>query len=264
MRNSQHMSTAATMSSASCHHISGSPNSSEEIESQHGTPETKLTAFSPEDVRLQPRLAEFRTVRSNLPPAFALGQSQDHLYPTLGANTTVTFGCPDPFVNNASTAYGSCSSTPRPRLSPDASSFTPLGSREHGHSPGLQSSWESGAANSQYRNILWKPDYLSGESTYDTCINDCSPETLGVASMYKPSKWDSVSTSANSTLKIEVVPVKVGKFSSDGDTARSLIISDVPPRTSPKEIDEFFSVRYPSKYTLYQKLRLFSWISSRR
>lgn len=232
------------MNSASCHHTSGSTNSSEEIESQHGSPETKLTAFSPEDVRLKTRLAEYKTVRSNLPPAFALGQPQDHPGSTNGVVNIDHFGSQDPFVTNSGAVYRPCSPRPQPRLSPDASSFTPLESREWGSSSGLKSNWESTITSPQYQGSISRTSYLPRTSTCGALANDGSPEQLRVPTMSKSLASQIGPVSQNTALKIEVVPVKMGFFSSDGETSRSLIISDVSPRTSPKEVDEFFSVGY--------------------
>ena len=244
MRNYEQHTTAATMNSASCHHTSGSTNSSEEIESQHGTPETKLTAYSPEDIRLQPRLGEYKTVRTKLPPAFALGQPQDHPGSTNGVGHINPFGCQDPFVTNSSTVYRPHSPRTQTRLSPGASSFTPLESREWGSSPGLKSNWESGVTNTQYQGSFSKIGYLPRTTTCGAPTNDGSPEQLRVPTMPKSPTSQLGPMPVNTPLKIEVVPVKIGHFSSDGETSRSLIISDVSPRTSPKELDEFFSVSY--------------------
>lgn len=244
MRNYQQRSTAAMMNSASCHHTSGSPNSSEEIESRHGSPETKLTAFSPEDVRLQPRVGEYKAVRSNLPPAFALGQPQDHSSSINGAGNIDPFGCQDPFITNSSTVYRARSPRPQPRLSPGASSFTPLGPREYGSSPGLKSNWESGVTSPQCPGSFSKLGYLPRISTYGAPTNDGNLEQLRAPTMPKSPTLQPGSMSQNTALKIEVVPVKIGYFSSDGETSRSLIIGDISPRTSPKEVDEFFSVCY--------------------
>lgn len=246
MRHYQQRSTATMMNSVSYHHTSGSPNSSEEIESRHGTPETKLTAFSPEDVRLQPRDGEYETVRSNLPPAFTLGQPQDHSGSTVEAGKTVAFGSQDPFITNPSTVYRTCSPRPQPRLSPDACSFTPLGLREYCSSPGLRCNWEPSLANQLYQGNFSKLGHLSRTLSYGTPINDGNPEQLRVPMMPKSPTSQPVSMSSNAALKIEVVPVKMGYFSSDGETSRSLVISDVSPRTSPKEVDEFFSVSHHS------------------
>lgn len=243
MRNYQQGSTAAMMNSSSCHHASGSPNSSEEIESHHGSPETKLTAFSPEDTRLQPRLAEYKTVRSNLPPAFTLGQPQDGPGSTNGVGNINPFGYQDPFVTNSSAVYRPRSPRPQPRLSPGASSFTPSECREWGSGPGLKSSWESGVANPQYQGSFSKIGYLPKPSTC-TPTNDGNSEQSRAPTMPKSPTSQLSLAPQNSALKIEVVPLKIGYFSSDGETSRSLIISDASPRTSPKEIDEFFSVSY--------------------
>lgn len=232
------------MNSASCHHTSASTNSSEEIESRHGSPETKLTAFSPEDVRLQPRLGEYKTVRSNLPPAFALGQSQDHSGLTNGVSNINPFGSQDPFITDSSAAYRSRSPRPQPRLSPGASSFTPLESREWGPSHGLKVNWESGITSPQYQGSFSKISYLARTLACGAPTNDCNPEQLRVPTVPKSPTSQLGSMPHNTPLKIEVVPVKIGYFSSDGETSRSLIISDVSPRTSPKEVDEFFSVRH--------------------
>ncbi len=258
MRNYHEHSTAAMMDSLSCHHPSGSPNSSEDIESHHGTPETKLTAFSPEDVRLQPRVGEYKTVRSNLPPAFALGQPQDHSGSTVGAGNTLAFSCQDPFITNSSASYRTSSPRPQPKLSAGASSFTPLGTREHGSSPAMNCKWEPAVTNPQYHNGISKFGYLPKTSNYNTPIKDSKSEQLRLSN--SPT-GQSVSVSPNIALKIEVVPVKMGYFSSDGETSRSLIISEISPRTSPKEVDDFFSVRY-HQAEWDRELRLISWIFS--
>lgn len=229
------------MNSASCHHTSGSTNSSEEIESQHGSPETKLTAFSPEDVRLKTRLGEYKTVRSNLPPAFALGQSQDHPGSIVNIDS---FGSQDPFVANSGVVYRPRSPRPQPRLSPGASSFTPLESREWGSGLGLKSEWESTITSPQYQGNTLKTGYLPRVSTFGAPANDGGSEQLRVPTMSKSLASQLGPMPQNAALKIEVVPVKIGYFSSDGETSRSLIISDVSARTFPKEVDEFFSVGY--------------------
>lgn len=241
MRNYQQRSMATMMDSASFHHTSGSPNSSEEIGSHHGTPETKLTAFSPEDSRLQPRVGEYKTVRSNLPPAFVLGQPQSHSGSTVGLSNTVTFGCQDPFITNSSATYRACSPRPQPKLSPGASSFTPLESCENGYIAELNCNREPGVTNPQYQSIISKLGYAPRTSSYNTPLNNVSSEHQRFT-MPKAPTGPPVSTSPETALKIEVVPVKMGYFSSDGETSRSLIISDISPRTSPKEVEEFFSV----------------------
>ena len=232
------------MNSATGRHTSGSTNSSEEIESQHGSPETKLTAFSPEDVRLQPRLGEYKTGRSNLPPAFALGQPQDRPSSINGPVNVNPYGSQDPFVTNSGAVYRSRSPRPQPRLSPGASSFTPLDSQEWGSSPGLKNSWDPTITSPQYQGSISKTSYLPRISTCGALTNNGSPEQLRVPTVSKPLTSQLGPIPQNTALKIEVVPVKIGYFSSDGETSRSLIISDVSPRTSAKEVDEFFSVSY--------------------
>ena len=51
---------------------SSSPSSSGGIESVHGTPETKSTAFSPENVREQTKVAANKGIKVHMPPAFSL------------------------------------------------------------------------------------------------------------------------------------------------------------------------------------------------
>jgi hypothetical protein len=241
MRNYQQRSMPTMMDSASLHHTSGSPNSSEEIGSHHNTPETKLTAFSPEDGRLLPRVAEYKTVRSNLPPAFALGQAQGHPGSTIGLSNTATFGGQDPFITNSSATCRACSPRPHPKLSPGASSFTPLESRQKGCISEPNGNRETGLANLQYQSNISKLGYAPRTSGYNTPVNNLNSEHQRFMMPMSPTGLP-VSTSPETALKIEVVPVKIGYFSSDGETSRSLIISDISPRTPSKEVEEFFSV----------------------
>ncbi|PGH14426.1 hypothetical protein AJ79_03069 [Helicocarpus griseus UAMH5409] len=88
---------------------SSSPHSSDPAASRHGSPETKLTAFSPEDVRLKSRFEAgnaFTPHENGNRPFYSIHGFGNHVQ--------------DPFLSTPSSAG-------RIQLSPTASSFTPSG-----------------------------------------------------------------------------------------------------------------------------------------
>ncbi|KAK2734017.1 hypothetical protein FQN57_001886 [Myotisia sp. PD_48] len=91
--------------------LASSPHSSREAASRHGSPETRLTAFSPEDARFNSRggSAFASATRSGDPMIYSL-QSFGHGH--------------DPFMSTPTSAR-------RAQLSPTASSFTPVGWAKH-------------------------------------------------------------------------------------------------------------------------------------
>ncbi|KAL2383687.1 hypothetical protein RJZ90_002438 [Blastomyces dermatitidis] len=92
--------------------IASSPRSSDEAASRNGSPETKLTAFSPEDLRLKSRFEAGR--------AFC-GPPDDSHRPFYSINNGLGHHQgQDPFLSTPSSAG-------RAQLSPTASSFTPSG-----------------------------------------------------------------------------------------------------------------------------------------
>lgn len=115
--------------------LSSSPQSSEGLDSRHGSPETKVTAFSPEDTRTPQKTARNTNQR---PPAFTLEQTHYQLpsylkSPKISEATTLKqpghkfqgTACKDPFLTT-DTLKANSQGTHEQKLSPTASTFTPL------------------------------------------------------------------------------------------------------------------------------------------
>lgn len=236
----QYRTSATGMDSSRYNAPSGSPNSSEEIESHHGTPETKLSVFSPEEFRAQSKASSYGTGRSNLPPLFTLGNSQGKPSSKLNGSKTPTFGYQDPFVVNSGIIPVTPTFDDPTKLSPTASSFTPLSLRQSSPNrnvlQNLQMHLHKGGIQSGSPGLVPFSTYAVSDSTSITA----NPEKYPVSAERATSQ--TIPTSSSCHLSIEVVPPKIGLFSSDGETSRSLMISQVSRKTSTKEVEEFFSV----------------------
>lgn len=234
---------AAMMDFNRYHVASDSPNSSEEVESQHGTPETKLSAFSPEEFRDQVKLTtQHKVGRSSLPPTFTLDNIQGNGVPKLKLAKAITSGCQDPFVASPSLTSTALDFKGVPKLSPMASSFTPLSFQQSMVNQGMLHNFPSqshnpGAQNSgQELNLFSAPAIYGASSALTNAGNHSMSNYLEFSTNHMSSR------SVSNRLTIEVVPPKIGSFSSDGETSRSLMISQVRCTTSPKELEAFFSV----------------------
>lgn len=230
------------------HTASGSPNSSEEVESHHGTPATKLSAFSPEDFRTQPKGITYGTVRSNLPPAFTLSHAQGNSSPKAQLGDNNTFGSQDPFVTVSGCASSSQGSSDPPKLSPVASSFTPFKFQKHAPaSLTLQSLKVSPPKSNGQVGVLG----LGHVATSSVPVISSAKVEPGRYSMPVGSEVpiSSISQPISSVspsdhTSVEPDSTKMGQFSSDGGTSRSLAISQIPKTTSKDDVDGFFSVCY--------------------
>lgn len=233
---------AAMMDFNRYHVASDSPNSSEEVESQHGTPETKLSAFSPEEFRDQLKLTQHKVGRSSLPPAFTLNNIQGNGVPKIVLTKAITSGCQDPFVASPSLTSTALDFKGVPKLSPMASSFTPLSFQQSMVNQGMlhnftSQSYNPGVQNNgQGLNLFSAPAIYGASSALTNAGNHSVSNHLGFSTNHTSSR------SVSNHLTIEVVPPKIGSFSSDGESSRSLMISQVRCTTSPKELEAFFSV----------------------
>ena len=88
-------------------------------ESQYGTPGTKLTEFSPEDVRNDQTQLSCRTVQTPQPPAFVLGPNLSPANPFTSYEPSDE---PDPFISTEQLEHN----RPGQKLSATAASFKPL------------------------------------------------------------------------------------------------------------------------------------------
>lgn len=236
------------METAPQHTVSGSPNSSEEIESHHGTPATKLSAFSPEDFRTQPKGVAFGTLRSNLPPAFTLGHTQGN-----GPKVYTVLGSQDPFVTTPGCTSNGQGPNGPPKLSPVASSFTPFKLQTHA------------SVNSTLQSLNISPPKPHGQAAVlDLGYGATSPVPITVSANMVPGghplplcsevlmssiNQQISSVSSNSHPSHEPESTKIGQFSSDSETSRSLVISQIPKATSKEDVDGFFSVCTPGSHS---------------
>ena len=108
------------------HQMSGSPDSSDPMESPHATPATKVSIFSPESTRLSSASSVRGIVRPRIPPPFDLQFSSLKEQPDQGSKD-VTIATPnDPFVSASPlTSSTNHSSSDPSKLSPAAAAFTP-------------------------------------------------------------------------------------------------------------------------------------------
>lgn len=242
-----HCETATGMDPAQQPPTSGSPNSSEEIESHHGTPETKISSFSPEDFRNQPKTNAYGTVRANLPPAFSLVQSQDKSSPTSKLGNLGLFGSQDPFISISGCASAGRGGNDPPKLSPVASTFTPFKYQEPAAPANTApdvltiSVPRANAFPSIFKNGNAAP---TPASTAGSATNESEKHSI-LSNSEVPMTSSSQSTSSGTSsipTPFEAELTMFGHFSSDGETSRSLVLSHIPRTTPTHDIDGFFNV----------------------
>ncbi|KAL8651394.1 MAG: hypothetical protein Q9210_003281 [Variospora velana] len=107
------------------HALSNSVNSAD-AESHHGTPETRSTALSPEDLQSSQCSTTQSTSQSNQPPIFTLGAVPAKGFLKGRAIEMKIASYQDPFVTISPDPVASRPKEP-PKLSPIAPTFTPLG-----------------------------------------------------------------------------------------------------------------------------------------
>ena len=249
---------AAVMASTQQHATSGSPISSEEIESHHGTPETKLSTLSPEVFSTQPKVGAYGAVRSHpLPPAFSLNHAQGKSTSKTKSSNLNIFGSHDPFVTNPNSVSDGRGSNNPPKLSPVASSFTPhkfqeqvsINAKPHGSNVSvLKSNGQVGSSGLSHIAATLAPGTAS-------TIGDSGkpPVMAGTEVPELTASQPDFFVPLNSYTSIEGPYTKMGRFSSDDESSRSLVISQIPQTTSSKDIDGFFSVHYPKIQHLHHR-----------
>ena len=221
--------------------FSSSPESSGEIESRCDTPETKLSTFSPEHRRAEQKLSAYN-MKSSLPPTFHLSHPQAKTSPKGKASDSKTHGSHDPFVI---TSTYSRIFNDQPKLSPTASSFTPQNLIGSAISTGTSHPPNFANFTSNSTTGSLGVGYLAANSVPDISSSDPQLKnyllSLAGGPMMSPISPGSFSSSDGSVTT--AASSKVGQFSSDDDTSRSLMISKVDRKTSIKELDDFFNVR---------------------
>ena len=215
------------------HAIAASPNSSEEVESHHGTPATKLSPFSPEYILEDLKAGGQGIVRPNVPPAFNLACDNTNFASKGKAGNTSSLSSQDPFVSAPALTPTTRSSAGASKLSPTALNFTPATSTclPSGHGfPASVSSRQGGVAATV---LLALPP---GSQTSPNHTIASGRILSGHSSTDKLSPGKSTASSMNG------YGLRHGQFSSDGRVSRSLMISQITPETSVKDIQAIFNV----------------------
>lgn len=215
----------------------GSPSSSETVNSAQNTPETKLTAFSPEELRSGYKVPKSGIARPNIPPAFSLNV-QLKASPSGKTGNTSNFVSADPFVGSSTAAV----STGRgfsggPKLSPVASSFTPQGSFESLFRSGNRQNFGVPTSTSKHSVGSSGTDFSDPASSFITFSKDFATHEEHATSANATPRQSQSSSGASSKIF-----AKLGQFSSDVGSSRYLYIGDVPGKTPMTEIEQFFHV----------------------
>ena len=216
----------------------GSPSSSEAANSAQNTPETKLTAFSPEELRSGYKMTKSGIVRPNVPPAFSLNAFSKASPGGKGSNIPAALGSADPFVSSSASLSTARRLNDGPKLSPIASNFIPRGAQQNLFSNGTRQTFGLPASTSN-----------TSIGSAGTNFSGASP-SINIFSG-KHGAYDGRSTaSANGTPHRSQTSVagsprkfmKIGQFSSDVNTSRYLFIGHISTRASIAEIEQFFHV----------------------
>ncbi|KAL9031920.1 MAG: hypothetical protein Q9196_000116 [Gyalolechia fulgens] len=218
------------------HHDPSSSVNSADAESHHGTPETKLTALSPEDYHFNTAQG---TLRSNQPPTFSLGAVPAKAVSKGNAIQSTAAGYQDPFVAGL-VATGS--SEP-PKLSAIAPSFMPLGHVET-TGGGIVSHTLMVPANTSGGVHPYSPGcLLSAPFAPETPYGQVSFEGYlsPVAAGTHLSRSNQTSPSSMRSPGLERQPMKSGQFSSDSPISRSVMISQIDHRTSAADLETIFN-----------------------
>ena len=225
------------------HHngTSASPNSSEEIESHHGTPATKLSPFSPDQVPEEPKHVSQGIVRMRVPPPFVLDRDHSNFGPNGKSGNAIMPGSQDPFLSVPDQSSNTQSSGDGSKLSPNASTFTPTSLIESASSNGNSSS--SGCQYPLSAPICGIGNQGSDFFSPKSRLSNIQP-ALGGTKCFLYSPNSSVGTPITSLGSI-----KLGQFSTDLSRSRSLMAGPVGRTTSAKEIEKLLGVslvQYPN------------------
>lgn len=217
--------------------VAGSPSSSETVNSAQNTPETKLTTFSPEELRSGYKAPKTGLVRLKVPPAFSL-EVFSKASPNSKASNVPALGSADPFVSSSAALSTGRRPNDGPKLSPIASSFTPLGS--HG----------------SLFNSSTRPNFNLPASTSNASIASAATNFSGLSPSTNRFSGKFEAYDAPSAVSADVTPrqsqpsmagpprkfPKVGQFSSDINTSRYIFIANISTKTSMAELEQFFHV----------------------
>ena len=225
---------------------SASPNSSEEVESHHGTPATKLSPFSPDQVLDDLKPANQGIVRAKIPPPFVLARNQSNFGPNGNSGNSIVPGSQDPFLSVPNSSSNTQSSGDLSKLSPNASTFTPTSLIESVSSNATSSS-------STFQYPLSAPVCGTGTQV----LGFISPVSRSHNLQYGPIGKKPVSSGPHDTTILPLslpagysfsIPgrsegsIKLGQFSTDVSKSRSLRAGPVSKATTAKDIEKLLGV----------------------
>ena len=213
---------------------SASPNSSEEVESHHGTPATKLSPFSPDEVPEEPKHISQGIVRTRVPPPFVLARDQSNFGPNGKSGSAIVPGSQDPFLSISDLSSNAKSSGDASKLSPNASTFTPT------------SLIESASSNSNSSSSgCYHPLSASVCGIGSQGLDFFSPKSRSINFQPALSGKKRVLYDPNSSPGTPITnlgSIKLGQFSTDLSKSRSLMAGPVGRATSAKEIEKLLGV----------------------
>ena len=228
---------------------SASPNSSEEVESHHGTPATKLSPFSPDQVLEDLKHINPGIVRPRVPPPFVLARGQSHYGPNGKAGNFIVPGSQDPFLSVPDLSSKTQSSGEGSKLSPSASTFTPTSLIESVSSNGTSCSsiFQYPLSTPDCGIDIQGPDFLSHVSRsnnpqYGSIGKKCLSSGPNDASIISPTSLPAGSFYGTSVAKLG--SFKLGQFSTDVPKSRSFVAGPVSRTTSAKEIEKLLGVSF--------------------
>ena len=234
---------------------STSPISSDEDDSVHATPATKITAFSPNDGRESFKIKGNGTgstsgsiVRTKVPPSFTLtlAHSNFNIKDQDKASTDESPNTRDPFVSTtglgASTRTSTRAST-ESKLSPIASSFTPLSS-----SFGSFTSYNGGSTHlngteldSQSVGHDLATSMLAAVSTNPNGMKNAHRHEIQESSSFNSSDQSSLSE-ALGKLEVSSMSTPRCQFSTTDGTSRSIMVFDINPTIHARQVFCHFDV----------------------
>lgn len=215
--------------------LAGSPSSSEAVGSLQNTPETKLTAFSPEELRSENRAVKSGITRPHVPPTFALNvSSRPTSSGTAGASSVRALS--DPFVGPSNALGAGLSSSLSfnnlPQLSPAATSFTPLG-RQNLSLP---------AAAVKHRDEIG--DSRTATPKPNASYSSLASQATAPAAVYGTNHATMSQPPSASQIVTSTFP-KYGAFSTEHRTSRYLSVKYIPVTTPLSDVETIFNVSHP-------------------
>ena len=241
------MTTTMTGSNQGGVLLSSSPNSSEEVDSTHATPATKLSSVTPKDGSDLFKIHGSGISRSKVPPAFQLSVNNHDFSKKPKENSSVlTATSQDPFVMSPLPSAISRSSTEMSKLSPVANAFTPLSQI---HSGSNSSVGDPVSASGVLLSASTRGFRQSGFGLPHVSSQKFNSQLSPIGDRFNASNMPSGAQSPASDASLRSFDVYLqgetgssGRaFSSNEGTSRSIVIQ-VPPKTDAKEVHCIFNV----------------------